>query len=82
MLKAYNTYPGNDPYDEGCILVFARNKNEARMIGYKKGPWLGNDYIDMTARRVPSFDECATGDIPYFEDTNKNLPKPFFDVQI
>ncbi len=82
MLKAYNTYPGEDPFEDGCILVFANNRNEARLIGYRSGPWMEVTYLEMSATRVKKFDKYVSQTQPYFEDTNDNLPEPFFTTEI
>ena len=75
--KAYVVYPGNDPYDDGCVLVFAENRNKARSFTMTYGPWVGNTYLEMNARRVKQFDQYAT-DKPKIYDTNDGLPEPFF----
>lgn len=77
MLKAYNVYPGNDPFDEGCILVFADRRNKARLMGHHQGPWCV-PYIEMSAKRVKNFDKHAIGNEPYFVESNEDLPEPFF----
>ena len=77
MLKAYNVFPGKDPFDEGCILVFAETRNKARLVGLN-GPWLHTDYLTMSARRVKRFDKYAEGERPYYYETNDELPEPFF----
>ena len=82
MLKAYNTYPGESPHYEGCILVFAKDRNEAKSIGCNEGPWLEAVYIEMNARRVKHFDKYAKGETAYHVETNDDLPEPFFDAEI
>jgi hypothetical protein len=72
-LKAYVVFPGIDPYEMGCSLVYARNRNEARMYGISDCPW-EVPYIQMRATRVPSFDEFAQGHDPYSIVTNDELP--------
>ena len=76
-LKAYNVYPGNDSFDFGCILVFAKSRNQARTVGWKQGPWF-SEYLEMSAIRVKRFDKYATGEEPYFFESNDELPEPFF----
>ena len=78
-MKAYCVCYGNEL--GGGILVFAHNRNEARTIGFKKGPWMADDYIYMKARRVPGFDKYAKMDTPYFVDSNDQLPVPFFSEE-
>jgi hypothetical protein len=77
-LKAFMVYPGDNPYDEGCILCYANTRNQARTIGCTKGPWTGGIYMETNARRVAGFDRWAEGDEPFFHDTNDGLPEPFF----
>ncbi len=81
MLKAYNTYWGKEPWDDGCILVFAYTRNEAKNIGYKKGPWIGSIYLEMNAVRAKGFDKYAKGFVPYIVESNDELPEPFFDEE-
>ena len=81
-LKAYMVYPGKDPYDEGCILCYAHSRNQARTIGYTKGPWVAIDYLETNARRVVWFDRWARGNEPYYHDTNDGLPEPFFTDEV
>lgn len=82
-LKAFVVYPAPDPYDEGCILVYANTRNQARMIGYTKGPWVNHDgYLSFRAQRAAWFDKWAEGNKPYFCETNDELPEPFFDDSI
>ena len=77
MLKAYNVYPGNNPFDYGCILVFAETRNKARTIGWHQGPWF-SEYMEMSARRVKRFDKYTIGVEPYIIESNDELPEPFF----
>lgn len=72
-LKAWMVFCG-EPYD-GCLLVFAPNRNDARKIGYKKGPYDWEDYIDVRARRAQKHDADAVGDAPYIIETNNELPE-------
>lgn len=76
--KAYMVYPGNDSFDEGCVLVFAENRNKARSFAVLYGPWIGNTYLEMSARRVKRFDKHAQIDFPLLHETNEHLPEPFF----
>ena len=81
-LKAYNVYPGDGPYDEGCLLIFAETRNKAKLYGYKKGPWLGIVYIEMSAVRVKAFDKYAEGKEAYSVENNENLSEPFYVTEI
>jgi hypothetical protein len=79
-LRAWIVFSG-EPYD-GCLLVYARNRNEARSTGFRKGPWEWSDYIDVDAHRRPRYDAYATGNQPYIIETNDELPdgaEPFYD---
>ena len=82
MLKAYNTYPAKDPWEDGCVLVFAMTRNDAKKHAYKKGPWVGPDYIEYNAVRVPRMDKYANqSHKTYHVETNEELPEmeePFF----
>jgi len=60
-MKAYNIFPGDSPYDEGCLLVFAENRNQAKLIGMKACFWPGVTYVEMSARRVKNFDKHIKG---------------------
>jgi len=80
-MKAYCIYPGKDTYDEGCVLVFAKTRNKAKVIAWQYGPWI-TDYIDFNARRVPNFDKYNKIKGVYgrpLHETNETLPEPFFD---
>lgn len=75
-MKAFCVYPGKTSFDEGCVLVFANNRNKAKSIALNSGPWIGLDYMDFNAKRVPSFDKHYDGKI--IHDTNDTLPETFF----
>lgn len=86
MLKAYMVHPGESPEDEGCCLVYAENRNQARQHANGTGPWF-SDYINMRAVRRPYYDqwvkEGATA--PYIIEENDELPSgapAFFDDDI
>ena len=81
MLKAYVVFVGDSPLDEGCVLVFAYNRNAARLMAYHKGPW-SVDYIEIKARRIKWFDKYIKDDIPKLFETNDDLPEPFFTDEI
>ena len=67
-MKAYIVFD-EDPY-WGCVLVYAENRNKAKMASYNKlFKW---DYIDMTALRRPDYDKYYNGN-PVIE-TNGDLP--------
>ena len=79
-MKAYNVYPIN-PWENGCLLVFAHNVNQAKVMGYKSYWDCDCDYTDMRARRAKAFDQYAEGDKPYGIETNDDLPEgaePFY----
>lgn len=78
-MKAYNVYPGDNMFHEGCVLVYANTRNKARQLGFKKGPWNGYDYIDFNALRVKPFDNVFNKEIVI--ESNKELPEGliFFD---
>ena len=71
------------PSDDGCVLVFAETRNQARSVACKEGPWCGwYEYPDFKALRVPAFDQYAEGEESYFIEFNRELPEgaePFFD---
>lgn len=75
-MKAYCVYPGETSFDEGCVLVFAENRNKAKSIALHSGPWIGLWYLDFNAKRAPNFDKHYNGRI--IHDTNETLPEPFF----
>ena len=76
-LKAYIVYPGDNPHDEGCILVFTENRHKARLRGALQGPWCV-PYMEMNARRAKDFDKQAKGNVTYHVETNDELDEPFF----
>lgn len=79
-LKAYVVFPGTDPCDMGCSLVYAYKASHARLMGVYDCPW-EVDYIEMRARRRPDFDKWAIGDKPYIITDNSELPNgasPFY----
>ena len=79
-MKAYCVYPSKHPNDEGCVLVFAKTRNGAKVVAWKYGPWI-TDYIDFNARRVPDFDKHSKAKGVYgrsLHKTNDTLPEPFF----
>ncbi len=82
LFRAYMVYPGNDPFDDGCVLVFAENRNKARSFAVLSGPWIGIHYLEMNGRRMKRFDQYAPSE-PKIYDTNDGLPEPFFtDIEI
>ena len=76
VMKAYMVWPGTaHDFSDGCLLVFAHNRNEARMFAYVNGPWgFEYGYIDFSAIRRPAFDQYAKGDKPHAIETNDGLP--------
>lgn len=83
-LVAFMVYPGESPRN-GCLLVYAENRNQARQFAATKGPFM-EDYIEMRARRVPSFDQYSHGTgLPFCFETNDDLPPgapEFYDDQV
>lgn len=77
MLRAYDVHPYPDSYDCGCVLVYAHNRDEARIYVTKKGPF-DDPFAELRAIRVSSFDKYAEGDIVYSVETNEGLPEPFY----
>ena len=75
--KAYMVYPGVSPFDDGCVLTFAESRNKARSFTMTYGPWIGNTYLEMNAKRARRFDKYAPSK-PKIYDTNDGLPEPFF----
>jgi hypothetical protein len=66
---------------DGCLLVFAATRNEARKTGFAKGPWEWANYIDVSSRRAHEHDEYAAGIEPYVIERNDELPdnaRPFY----
>jgi hypothetical protein len=79
-LKAFAVSWG-DPDDHGCVLCYATGRNQARAYSLRYGPWYGAEYIEMTARRAPDFDQYSEGEPAYIIETNDELPEgapPFF----
>ena len=85
-MKAYMVHPGKDPFDEGCVLVYAPCRHDARMLTFRYGPWMDYGYIEFRAIRKPEYDKfykpgkTGRNGCPVIE-TNDELPKgapPFF----
>jgi len=79
-MKAWMVHPGKDPYDDGCVLVYAPNRNDARLLAFRYGPWYEFDYIEFRAIRKKQYDKFKHTGNPVIE-TNDELPKdapPFF----
>jgi len=72
MLKAYMAHEGN-PRADGCVLVFAHTRNQARYIG-SCACWGCGEYEVTHAIRQPSFDQYGAGDLPYVIESNDDLP--------
>lgn len=60
--------------DTDCLLVFARDRNEARSLSFHHGFW-NCDYIYFHAIRKPIFDQYAQSDVAYAVETNDDLPE-------
>jgi hypothetical protein len=71
-LKAYVTWVASDGPQEGCILVFAYSRNEARSLTQ---PYWSVEYINVRARREPEMDQYALLDRPHFVWSNDDLPQ-------
>lgn len=74
-LRAYKVFITTVP-EEGCLLAFASTRNQARYLGRLFiGGLLDCDYVDLSAIRVPEYDEIAVGERPYYIATNNDLPE-------
>ena len=75
ILKAYMVHEGTSVQD-GCVLVFAYTRNQARYIGSDTIiSWNGwGDYASTRAVRKPMFDKYAKGNNPYVIASNDELP--------
>ena len=69
-MKAFMTFCDN-PCD-GCLLVFAETANKARSLSV--GHTYDWEYVWISARRVPTFDEYAEDVKHPVVDTNEDLP--------
>lgn len=72
-LKAYIVFPGRDPADEGCLLVFAPTRGKAKNFAWGYGFW-DSDYVDYNAWRRQSWDKWAVKDEMHCMETNEDLP--------
>jgi hypothetical protein len=72
-LKAYSVFPGDNPRDMGCLLVWAETRNQARMIGLSECPIIDIQYIDMRAWRVKALDGHAVETFPHCIWSNSEL---------
>lgn len=72
-LKAYVVYPGDYPAEMGCALIFAYNRNEAKVMGMRDCDW-NVEYIELKTRRVLHMDEHAPNS-PTVIHTNDELPE-------
>lgn len=77
--KAYMTFDRHNGPEDGCLLVFARNRNQAKRFGMTV-PFGDIDYIDVCAIRKPEFDDLAKTMNLRVIETNLQLPedRPFF----
>lgn len=78
-MRAWMVFCG-DPLDS-CLLVYAATRNQARLVGLRRGPREWDHYTNISARRMPCYDSYAVGYIPYVLETNDNLPEgaePFY----
>jgi hypothetical protein len=73
-MKAYNVYPGENPYESGCLLVYASSRNIGRSMAFRKGPWNEYDYIDFRAIRANRFDDLFRATGCYYIENNDELP--------
>lgn len=77
-LKAYMVY-GDGNYHECCDLIYAHNRQEARVCGYgNSGACEGFEFIEIRANRNKAADEFAEGDLPYSEYNERILRKAGF----
>lgn len=84
MIKAYMVYPGDNPFNEGCFLIYARKRNDARLIGFRNWPSHGPDYIDFRAIRKKNYDKFYRPGNMIIEE-NRELPDgapPFYTEEI
>jgi len=86
MLKAYNTFAGESPFDSGCLLVFAETPSKAKTISLNTFFGMDSEYIDMRARRVKKLDHIANemNGKPWCAETNDELPEgiEFYNEEI
>ena len=68
-----------DPF-EGCMLVFAENRNRAKVLGFKAG-WF-DEYIHLSANRQPNYDKFALKERTI--ESNEELPDdaPIFFTEV
>lgn len=77
-LRAWHVFQGEPT--EGSLLIFASNRNRAKTVGFKKGPWEWEGYLTLSARRAPEWDKFALEERVI--EANDELPKdapPFYD---
>ena len=77
MNKAFMVFSGY-PQD-GCLLVFAENRNKAKSISV--GQLFDWEYCQINTRRQPEYDKHSEKDSAYIVESNDDLPEdapPFF----
>lgn len=83
MTLCFQVFPGDNPLDNGSVLVWTDSRNHARLMAANSGPWLDVDYLDMRARRVAHLDR-PDEDLYYMAETNDGLPdgiEDFWEAQ-
>lgn len=81
QLKAYMVHPGQFSDDAGCMLVFAKSRNDAKMYAFECGWWEEWEYIEFRAIRKPEYDKYSD-QCGMSVETNAGLPEgapPFYD---
>lgn len=84
-LKAYCVYPGKDPADEGCLLVFAPTRGKACNFALHDWPGFYLEFIDFTAVRRQAWDKYAVKDTIHSINDNADLPDgapEFYDDRV
>jgi hypothetical protein len=84
-LKAYCVYPGRDPADEGCLLVFAPTRGKARGFALRNWPGLYLEFTDFKAVRRQTWDKYAIKDGIHLIMDNSGLPNgapKFYDEEV
>ena len=77
-MKAFIVY-GVDNYHECADLIYAHNRQEAKVYGFSSGEACeGFDFIQIRANRRKEADKFANGDIPYSESNERILRKAGF----
>ena len=70
-MKAYQV-DSSDPWETGTCIVWAKNRNKAKMVGLKA---LCNDnyeYLELRAVRLPQYDDLFV--VETLIENNEDLP--------